>query len=817
MRKLPLWLTFFSLSSLTAETLCEMPKALYLSTKHIEGKGVGYNQGYTSLEAFFSPAYWIDGKLLPLLDARMHIFNDGLSAANAGIGLRYLSARTWGVNAFYDFRQTHKKDYSQISFGLESLGKVWDFRFNGYLPIFHKSTPLYDPHFSHFSGHSLILSNKQQFAFKSLQAEIGTHAIRVRHTPAYLAAGPYYLSTHGKATWGGRGRFGFDFFTYMRAEISSSYDSIFQWISQGQISLTIPFGPKKSRPMRFGSSCAKEKQIARQAIQRIDRNEIIPVDSRTVYTKAINPATNKPYVFWFVDNQSQGHGTYHSRYPTLLQAQNSSKANDVIYVFPGNGTEEGMAEGLILKEGQRLFGSAMKHTIPGLENGSVFSIHIPKESSSRPLITLSETPADSRGVIVLANNCEVAGIHITSLSSLGATKIGAVVGGPVSGAVTQDIGIKNPSIHDNIFEGTYYEAAIFLHNSQNTIEIKNNQISDIQAFEGISVLQDITPSPKSITITNNVLSNLSDGGILIQNAPGMLIKNQTISVKKNTIFSTTSDGILITNQGDIASSTIEKQNIYIISNTVSDVSENGIFVYNSDTINIEKQNVKINHNTVSNSAAGRGIFLDNNGTNMTIDSQYVEINKNKVSDTALEGILFLNYKEVDINSQTVLLNKNQTTDCISGGLEFSNTLSIIAQDQNVTISNNQISTSLNSGIIFQNNSSSISPPSCVLIENNQVDGSTVNGIFIKTSYLVEVNATVNANTVSLTETNSSLAIQTNNNSQACVAITNNIFDQDIVFTALNTSTIFVPPLENNQYEAIVGTYTEVPAGTCNCD
>jgi uncharacterized membrane protein len=202
---------------------------------------------------------------------------------------------------------------------------------------------------------------------------------------------------------------------------------------------------------------------------------------------------------------------------------------------------------------------------------------------------------------------------------------------------------------------------------------------------------------------------------------------------------------------------------------------------------------------------------------MTIDSQYVEINKNKVSDTALEGILFLNYKEVDINSQTVLLNKNQTTDCISGGLEFSNTLSIIAQDQNVTISNNQISTSLNSGIIFQNNSSSISPPSCVLIENNQVDGSTVNGIFIKTSYLVEVNATVNANTVSLTETNSSLAIQTNNNSQACVAITNNIFDQDIVFTALNTSTIFVPPLENNQYEAIVGTYTEVPAGTCNCD
>lgn len=816
MRKLPLWLAFFSIAPLAAETLCEMPKALFLSSKHIEGKGVGYHHGYTSLQAFFAPAYWVQGPFMPLLDFRVHIFNNGLPAANAGIGLRYLSKRTWGVNAFYDFRETDRKNYSQIGVGLESLGKVWDFRINGYLPIFEKTTSLYNTHFSHFSGHSMILSNRQQFAFKSLQAEIGTHAIKVRHRPAYLAMGPYYLAGHGKATWGGKGRFGFTFFDYMGVEASASYDSLFQWIGQGQISLTIPFGPKKSKPLRWSSSCPTEKQIARQACQRIDRNEIIPIDTRKVYTKAINPTTQEPYVFWFVNNESHSNGTYESPYPTLLQAQKASSTNDVIYVFPGNGTDQGMRDGFIMKDGQRLFGSGIKQSVPVLQSGATFSIAIPAETTTFPRIALSQTPVSERGVIVLADNCEVSGLHITSIDDFLGTKIGAIVGGPTDSAISQDPGVKNPWIHNNVIEGRYYQAAIYLHNSDNCIKIQNNQLSDIEAFCGISVLQDISPSSKKTTISHNTLLNLSGDGIYVQNAPDMLIENQTIKIVKNTVSNTAVNGISVVNMGDPLGSTIEKQSIKVSSNTISNVVDNGIFILNSDSMHIADQTITLCNNTISDCQTGRGIFFDNNGTRIVIDSQYTLIKKNTISNIALEGVLFLNYNEVDINEQTTLMEKNTANNCNVGGLAFSNSLTITSHNQVIGITNNTVSAAAAAGITFQNDGLTVENPPCVSIQNNLIDAALVDGLFITSYSDTQSNISLSNNTVTNTGSNRSLVVNTNNDSEICINITNNILDHDIVFVPLDTSNILVPPLENNQYEDIVGGYTPAPAGACDC-
>lgn len=816
MRKLPLWLAFFSIAPLAAETVCEMPKALFLSSKHVEGKGVGYHHGYTSLEAFFAPAYWVQGRFLPLLDFRVHIFNNGLPAANAGIGLRYLSKRTWGVNAFYDFRETKRKNYNQISVGLESLGKVWDFRVNGYLPILQKTTSLYNTHFSHFSGHSMMLSNNQQFAFKSLQAEIGTHAIKVRHRPAYLAMGPYYLAGYGKATWGGRGRFGFDFFNYMRAEASVSYDSLFQWIGQGQIRLTVPFGPKKARSLKWSSSCRTEKQIARQAVQRIDRNEIIPIDTRTVYTKAINPTTNEPYVFWFVDNESHGHGTYESAYPTLLQAEHASSANDVIYAFPGNGTDKGMRDGIILKEGQRLFGSGVKQSVPVLQQGSIFSISIPKESSTYPLISLSETPVITRGIVVLADNCEVSGVHISSIDDFLGTKVGAIVGGPTANAISQDPGVKNPLIHNNVIEGTYYVAGIFLHNSNHSVTIENNQLSNIRAFSGISVLQDISPSTKKTKITGNTLDTMSGDGIYVQNGPDMLIENQTIIASHNTVINTSVNGISVANLGDPISSRIQEQSIKMISNTISNVADNGIFILNTDNIHIVDQTVAIAHNKISDCLTGRGVFFDNNGTSMVIDLQSTTIKKNTISDIALEGVLFLNYNEVAINTQNTTIDKNTMSTCAVGGLAFSNSLTITSQNQVATITNNTISSAAQSGITIQNDGLTIETPPCIFIQNNTLDGSAIDGFFITSFSDTRMNVNLSGNTVSNTAVNRSLVVNSNDVSEICMNITNNIFDKDIIFAPLDASNIDVAPLENNQYEDIIGGYNPVPAGTCDC-
>ena len=58
-----------------------------ITARHIDPNGIGYNQGYTTLEGFF-PLYNGWDKWIFFLDTRAHVFNNGKPAVNAGIGTR---------------------------------------------------------------------------------------------------------------------------------------------------------------------------------------------------------------------------------------------------------------------------------------------------------------------------------------------------------------------------------------------------------------------------------------------------------------------------------------------------------------------------------------------------------------------------------------------------------------------------------------------------------------------------------------------------------------------------------------------------------
>ena len=63
---------------------------------------VGYDTGYTTLEAFLTPN-WIKS-YQPFLDARGHILNNGTFASNLGIGLRYLlDPNSWALGGNFYF------------------------------------------------------------------------------------------------------------------------------------------------------------------------------------------------------------------------------------------------------------------------------------------------------------------------------------------------------------------------------------------------------------------------------------------------------------------------------------------------------------------------------------------------------------------------------------------------------------------------------------------------------------------------------------------------------------------------------------------
>src|SRR5262245_49456860 len=112
-------------------------ESMHFDLRHTEPNGVGFDHGYTTLEAYLMPGD--HRKAYPFLDIRNHVFNNGRAAFNTGCGARIFSdERIWGCNVYYDFRSARKRNFNQVSLGLETLGCIWDAYMNGYLVVGEK-------------------------------------------------------------------------------------------------------------------------------------------------------------------------------------------------------------------------------------------------------------------------------------------------------------------------------------------------------------------------------------------------------------------------------------------------------------------------------------------------------------------------------------------------------------------------------------------------------------------------------------------------------------------------------------------------------
>ncbi|MBI2742333.1 MAG: inverse autotransporter beta domain-containing protein [Chlamydiales bacterium] len=464
----------------------DAPQHMRLGARHIEGKGIGYKKGYTTIEGFFArdPA---KGCITPFLDLRGHVFNDGRLASNAGLGIRsLLGCRVYGVNAYYDYRKTRRQHYNQVGAGLETLGTRWDFRANGYLPVGDKKSRQFDLGFEEFSGHEAIISRKFEFAFKEANAEIGWHFWKSKNFDLSLAAGPYYISgAFGTHSWGGKARLLGQITDYVTLEISDSYDRVFHNIFQGEIGIRIPFGPR-STVKRTGKSCFNRSSFPVKITQRmmdpVVRQEIIPVKNHTQRSAAINPETGLPYFFIFVDNTSSSLGTFESPYPTLLQAQNASSPNDVIYVFPGNNTTTGMDAGITLKNNQRFLGASISNQF----NTPFGLITVPAQASTTPIITNG-----GGAVVTLANNNEISGFYIQHPGQIGISAPSAVI---------------NLTARKNTIQSDDTANGFALNNISGTVLIADSIITNQDV--GISILSTGVTGAK-YHIINNLINNQS--------------------------------------------------------------------------------------------------------------------------------------------------------------------------------------------------------------------------------------------------------------------------------------------------------------------
>lgn len=591
-----------------SENECISPyHIMHVGIRHTETRGIGYQDGYTTLEGF--GIYNHNPYLMPFLDIRGHIFNNGKLAGNLGIGGRTVLSsisHLLGLFCYYDIRQEnhHLNIVNQISPGIELLGKRMEYRMNGYFPVGKDKGRGYSYKFDRFDGHHILLKNKQKYALTGWDAEAGVHITQSIKYDLFSGVGPYYFTSPHARSWGGKARLLGRYREYVSVEATYSFDSLFKSVFQGTIGISYPFGKKLKRK---GKGCPQHNDLmlSRAAFAPY-RLEIPVVKKIKRREKAINPATGSPWQVWFVNNTSSSAGTVQSPFPTLLQAQNASAPNDMIYVFPGDGTVTGMDQGIILKNGQKFFGSGVEHLL-STTKGKVI---IPQLSSNYPLLMNAGGSA-----VVLANSNEVSGLH---LIPGGAGNFPLILGAS---------GTNGASINNNLFSGGFDYPGIMIQgrgvvlitnnqmtglvtNTQQAIRLtvdesqsmsgyaSNNQISGFWAGIGMNLSLN---SSCNYFISNNSLENAGNGSIPIfygiSSAAATNVRVQG-GIINNVIKNGTADLLYVgtgTGSGSISGE------LNISDNTIVNSGNNGI---NINIFGNGNLTCSLNNNYISQSAAG---------------------------------------------------------------------------------------------------------------------------------------------------------------------------------------------------------------------
>ncbi len=740
------------------EVSCPNGKEHYLANvRHIESGGIGYKDGYTTLEVFLArdPSQW---SVTPFLDVRGHVFNNGKWAANAGAGLRaLLGTRAYGINTYYDYRNTNRFHSNQIGVGLETLGELVDFRINGYLPVGAKTSDPYDTTFGAFSGNRMLISQKYQSAMKGSDAEFGFHFGKSKSFDFYAAAGPYYfIGKVAPTTWGGKARISGTFKDMLTLEIRDSYDKTFHNKFQGQISLGYSFGPK-SKIKERERTCKVANTLNDRMLQPVGRQEIIVIDTPRKNNVAIDPATGLPYFFVFVDNTSNSEGTYESPYHSFAQVQENSSPNDVIYVFPGNGTTTGMDSGITLKASQKLWGSGISHSI----QTSSGTITIPAQTNSSPTITNTNIDTELNAITLATNNA-ISGFNIAS-----------AMNDAIFGTDAESLDVSFCTFEDTT---TYAIEASF--SGDASVSITNNQFLD--NTNGVV----LTLNGTSTVVC---LSNTFTGQTSVSSVPvDIAADSSVVSVQiKNNIFDDNTAGSIRFGLDNVVDADINVLNNTMTNNGTGSQSSLGSSVVVLSTGTNESCSIVLEDNTFSGNTSN-ALYMHTSGTFTALE---VTVTANTMSDNGGSGLVLA----TPVDTLTLVATDNTLTSLGDNGIAViaSGTTSV----GNITISNNTIIDigNASNGIAVNQDFTALN----LTMLNNEINGCEGTGIVSYAPDGIEsLTLNVSGNTISncqnlSSNASSGLDIEQYINLTATVTdntLTDNTGTTVVIGTALSAST-----------------------------
>ena len=602
-----------------------------------------------------------------------------------------------------------------MGFGVEALGKRWDFRVNAYLPIERSLTSIDEIGLSKFVGNQMILA--QNYQMKGFNTNFGIHFGRNRICDFYTCAGPYFfagdLAPH---IWGGKASFMIRFSKCVTIELSNSYDAMFKNRFQASVGFTIPLGRKSDEPLVDNYNLCGESDdlLLSRMTQPVQRQEIAVLGSETI---AIDPLTGQPYNIIFVDNTSHSLGTYESPYPTFAQAQANSKPGDIIYVYPGNGTTMGMDSGITLQQNQKLWGSGTSHALP-ISQGTFI---VPAQTTTMPKITNRNIDTD-RNAVTLSSVNEVSGFNIVDVFN------DAIIG----------TNVKKLSVDNCMFQSTTTYCIQTASTDQASINVLNNTFENNTngsffdfsggsnlLISGNTVTGTTSPSspPFSIvssgtslitTITNNTISDNRTGAF-------QFVLNDTNSAQltmNNNIITNNGSGSLGTNLGsslviNANNTTINNCQLNLIDNVVTDNASS--FLYFSQGYFNDLQLLATDNTITGN--GGSGFSFDTDMRTFTLTATDNIISGGGDNGIVTAGGRMINTATMTISNNQIMNNSNQANGIalIHSGTNFT-----------MTLTGNDMSNNEGSGLLMY--SSDLITNVTMNIENNIITNNQNRGI-----------------------------------------------------------------------------------------
>ncbi|MBS0204559.1 MAG: S-layer family protein [Planctomycetes bacterium] len=578
----------------------------YAFGRYMSGNGVGYQGGGFTNVGGMVP-FWVGSNTMIGADARAMFGNNTTFGGNFGLVARqYLENwdRSIGAAGYYDIDQSYSKNnFHQATFGLETLGRNWDARINGYFTggvqdkFVSNGGALCVSGDPFFSGNQIVFNGQRavlrEQAMSGFDVEFGVPVFPSTPWLRAYAGAYYYHASQVKAPpidekipnttednpLGFRGRLEAQVANDLIVGVNVTTDRV--WGTN--VNAVADFRFSGFHPTRYFPQLTTRDRM----LSPWQRNWRIAIEqygtTQTALVAAINPNTGNPYFVSFIDNSNPnaGNGTFENPFNSFDHPNGIPNA-DIIVVERGTSTQANPYLGsMLLLNNQQLLGEggtmtplSLSATYGNCTVAGNFVLPGIDGSGNYPFVSNPNIGSNNGNAIVLANNNVVSGFNIENSANNG------IFGN----------GVNNFDLHGlEIFGNT--GSGINLVNATGTTNI----IADVNQ----GVADHANPDG---------LGNNAGGGIIVSTGVGGISDLQLTNVAMNSNpVGTQPFGIdLIANNGPLTTT---------LTNVQANGNGTGIILTETN----QNLNVTLNDVSASNNVAD-GLDVSGNGGTVTLTS-----------------------------------------------------------------------------------------------------------------------------------------------------------------------------------------------------